>query len=465
MRVKTTDKNNKGFAHFLAAGVAVAFAALIIAATRENAVLSEEWSRFGVPEWAKEVGSVRRVDFDHYVNHKFDSREPIVVEHSPARYWNAAKSWNEAYVKSKIKTLKRVRATIDGSNVFVYESNDRMMRRWADAVNNSALEKRNIHVFDTMTSQEFFAETKRRYYYSHTFDSELEAALGDDTAPRDFYKSFGAPDFENMSPFNLWIARTGTVTGMHFDPMHNAFLQVRGCKRFVLANASASDALKLHSYWHPRDRQSQLESNCNNDYNSPISALVADLGPGDILLLPAFIFHRVSVIPCPNAAERSAFSFSLNTWWDSKGKLIFDEYASIERIPSMTTASLAAVLRKLISGLFAGTEPGVFARNLVQQRYMTRPELSVAMGCSSTKIDRCPSMSSSSSSLADDQALSWANQAVADFGTLSSGVAKILLSDLIERIVALTVSLPNCAHFCSALLRPNKNKSICLIFS
>ena len=102
--MKTTDKNNKGFAHFLAAGVAVAFAALIIAATGENAVLSEEWSRFGVPEWAKEVGSVRRVDFDHV------SIINLTVEN--LSLWSTRphgigmlQSLGMKHVKSKIKTL------------------------------------------------------------------------------------------------------------------------------------------------------------------------------------------------------------------------------------------------------------------------------------------------------------------------------------------------------------------------
>jgi len=442
--MKGIDTGSKRLAYFLAASIAAAFAALILAAKREIGKSKKDWSRFGIPEWAKEVGWVRRVDFEYFINNEFDSEEPVVVERSPARHWNAVKSWNEAYIKSRLKILKRVRATIDGSNVFVYESNDRMMRLWADSTNNSALEKRNIHVFDAMSSQEFFAETKRRYYYSHAFDSTLEEMLGEDAAPRDFYKSFGIPDIETMSPFNLWIARTGTITGMHFDPMHNAFLQIRGCKRFVLANASASDALKLHSYWHPRDRQSQLEAKYKSARSAPVSVSVTDLKPGEMLLLPPFMFHRVSVIPCPADAGGSAFSFSLNTWWDSKGKMIFDEYASVEQIPSMPIASLAAVLRTLISGLIAGTEPGVFARNLVEQRYMTRPELGKAMGCSDVEFNRCPSMASSS---IDDQALSWARQVVDAFSALPSGVAKILLSDLIERIVALAVSLPNSCPF------------------
>ena len=155
-----------------------------------------------------------------------------------------------------------------------------------------------------------------------------EAGLADSRVPRTDRK------------VNLWLSTPNATARMHFDASANLFVQVRGRKRFVLVDPIHWDALRLHPQLHPANRQSRVVGSgsgggggrgdrsgyssddrgevnrARRDGVEPLSGngdgeseyervvdpdrtrgtYVVELGPGDVLYIPPFHFHEVTVL-------------------------------------------------------------------------------------------------------------------------------------------------------------------------
>ena len=119
---------------------------------------------------------------------------------------------------------------------------------------------------------------------------------------------------------NLWMAMPGMTTPLHYDGSHNAYVQVRGTKRFVLLPPAAWRTLGLYPRVHPSSRQvpaavwlnatsreatsgaganpapaSALPSH-NEDQLRALGAMQVTLTAGDMLYIPPFWFHRVEAV-------------------------------------------------------------------------------------------------------------------------------------------------------------------------
>jgi len=105
-----------------------------------------------------------------------------------------------------------------------------------------------------------------------------------------------------------------TVTSpAHYDLVHNFYTQVVGQKRFILFPPEDAEYLHTFTSLHPSARQSQI------DFNDPKSwEIFPDmnnlhpkeviLNPGDVLYLPPFYFHYVTVV-----GESISMSISTHT--------------------------------------------------------------------------------------------------------------------------------------------------------
>ena len=60
---------------------------------------------------------------------------------------------------------------------------------------------------------------------------------------------------------NVWMARggLGLCTPCHYDGVHNAYVQVKGYKRFVVLSPDAWKGLYLFPKLHPSSRQTQVD--------------------------------------------------------------------------------------------------------------------------------------------------------------------------------------------------------------
>jgi Cupin-like domain len=124
----------------------------------------------------------------------------------------------------------------------------------------------------------------------------------------------------------LWVGSGGVTSRMHLDAADNVFVQVRGAKHWVMMPPAMHWAASTYSALHPSARQSQapIEEYLIDDrrmsvppeHLEVVSPQLADalretgvqttLRAGDVLVLPAFWLHHVTV--------RSRSSVSLSSY-------------------------------------------------------------------------------------------------------------------------------------------------------
>lgn len=101
----------------------------------------------------------------------------------------------------------------------------------------------------------------------------------------------------------LFTGCAGTSTALHYDRTKNFFFQLKGKRRFILLPPGELQVLYLPPTGHPYHRHSLLEPwdlraidwsrYPRFQRTAKHSILVADLGPGDILMIPPFWSHFV----------------------------------------------------------------------------------------------------------------------------------------------------------------------------
>jgi len=108
---------------------------------------------------------------------------------------------------------------------------------------------------------------------------------------------------------SLWLGCSGVKAQTHYDKSHNFFLQAVGSKTFTLWSPQFWRDLKIHSAFHPFDRQSQRDwvserfadgplSNVNKHSRRIVDApLQVTLTEGDLLYIPPY-WVRFAVACC-----------------------------------------------------------------------------------------------------------------------------------------------------------------------
>eukprot|EP01104_Vermistella_antarctica_P013858 TRINITY_DN4265_c0_g1_i2.p1 TRINITY_DN4265_c0_g1~~TRINITY_DN4265_c0_g1_i2.p1 ORF type:complete len:583 (+),score=131.90 TRINITY_DN4265_c0_g1_i2:110-1858(+) len=131
---------------------------------------------------------------------------------------------------------------------------------------------------------------------------------------------------------NVWMGSPRATTPTHYDLVHNFYTQIRGQKRFILFPPKDHQKLYLYTRLHPSARQSQVDfasefntDGDDSDRRRPIETRFPNfaqaksyeviLSPGDVLYIPPFWFHHVSVVG-------DDVSISLSTHSDSDEALL-----------------------------------------------------------------------------------------------------------------------------------------------
>ena len=99
----------------------------------------------------------------------------------------------------------------------------------------------------------------------------------------------------------LWIGAANVSAVAHYDHAHNAYVQVQGYKRFILAPPAASLSMYQHpapSHSHRQSRILDLSSVNASEFpmfkDAPLQAVT--VGPGDVLYIPPLWFHNVKAL-------------------------------------------------------------------------------------------------------------------------------------------------------------------------
>lgn len=110
----------------------------------------------------------------------------------------------------------------------------------------------------------------------------------------------------------LWMGPKGSISPLHFDPLHNFLIQVCGRKRVMLIDRNQSvETLYSGKMFGQQSNTSAVDLE-NPDYKQyPLFTEVSpvykgEIGPGDVLFIPSKWWHHVRSLD---------FSISVNAWW------------------------------------------------------------------------------------------------------------------------------------------------------
>ncbi|CAE7024414.1 Hif1an [Symbiodinium sp. KB8] len=110
----------------------------------------------------------------------------------------------------------------------------------------------------------------------------------------------------------IFVGCENALTPCHYDMVHNAYVQVRGWKRFLLVDPCYAPNLYAYPLGHPMDRCAQADLEAPDFARFPklkaVRAVEAVLGPGDLLVLPAGWWHHVQSL--------TEDSLSVSFWFD-----------------------------------------------------------------------------------------------------------------------------------------------------
>jgi hypothetical protein len=150
----------------------------------------------------------------------------------------------------------------------------------------------------------------------------------------------------------LWMGPARSITQLHHDFTDNLFAMVRGRKRvFLLPPEQDVHRFPLprrggRSSWHLSragtcvDPDAELHRAIGDGDVAPLEVVV---GPGDMLLIPAFWWHEVHSIDDP--------SISLAYWWDQRSEA--EIQATLQAVSSFAEAyeALPPRWKRLLKGV------------------------------------------------------------------------------------------------------------------
>lgn len=113
----------------------------------------------------------------------------------------------------------------------------------------------------------------------------------------------------------MWVGSPNASAPFHYDTSHNLYAQLCGTKRFYLLPPEEHLSMYVYPVSHPGDRQAQVPWDPSQEWTLGSSRFplfyavesvhVADVAPGETLLLPAMWFHHVVA---------TSASVSVNVW-------------------------------------------------------------------------------------------------------------------------------------------------------
>lgn len=421
---------------------------------------------FAVPAWIEVTGKVPRIEADELSN--LGNRlvaTPFIVTQS--RWTGSVRKANFsidslADLFPELPHVRKLKDAQQGRNehVFVYEDNQRLMRAW-DA-DTSKLGAPRIEVLESMKTEDFLASDEP-LYFSHKWNEDFETKLGKDL-PINYMRILSEFSPKNRTDeevfkVNFWLTAANTAAGLHYDPAHNMFGQIAGCKRFIIVNSSEWNNALLYPLYHPHDRQSQLENMPEDQLPlSPLPALIADLNPGDTLYIPPLTMHRVATYECKGQTH----SASVNAWSRSAANALVTESQSLENLPPIFADVSSSTINKALPSLtyfLKGVLEGVLGsgvsaktfllEDILAQRYTADPIVSKALECDlDFQPTRCPAkLTHPTEELLEDEmeALDTNIKLTVDlFEKYQAMVPSfdLVLADFTERVITLVVGIP-----------------------
>lgn len=325
--------------------------------------------------WVNPQSSVRRLSrmpspttfFKDYVS----TSTPVIIEGGAAS-WNAAKSWD---LESLCRANPELEVTVDytpdgrGDCVVDLDANNQVLGKVESGSDGSGGGSGMVFVKPEERRLTFqaFAEGLLAFndregdpephgagfgvpYLSHQNDSlRLEfPGLMADVEP---FLHLAREAFGNEpDAVNLWIGDERSMSSVHKDHYENMYCVLRGEKQFTLL--PPSDVLFLYEQEYPQGRYRQrddrngfevlMEENtvswipvdpaCPDLSRYPLfryaSPVQCNVGPGDILYLPALWYHRVA---------QKGITIAVNYWHDMQFDFKYVYYRFLQALATKRT--------------------------------------------------------------------------------------------------------------------------------
>src|ERR1700677_4070761 len=225
---------------------------------------------------------------------EFDQRflrlsRPVIIK-GATKDWP---SWTPEYL-SKVLGERRFQMRISMGDSYIQQSNE-----GADA---QFLPKVEMPFTDAQQRICMPDSSGCRYYFQQQL-WDLPELVKELTIP------FGLEQ-KKITSANLWFGSAGNVTPLHFDPLNNFFVQVRGRKSFTIVDPSQSSGV------YPMPVSSAVNTMSRVDIENPdyqqfpefksVKSINFTVVPGDVLFIPPFWWHHVRSLEV---------SISVNFWW------------------------------------------------------------------------------------------------------------------------------------------------------
>jgi len=228
--------------------------------------------------------------FDYIESVSDGFRKPVIIKDvSPKSV--CYKEWTNDYFKDKFKKDEVIKGKLHSAS---YWSDNPLMREYS-----SMTAELNPHYFFDENNASSSQKTSK--YYIARFKRQSNEYLPMRRIPLNkldniLLKELPSPNYTDKSDMTLvWLSKGNTESLLHSDPMHNAFLQVVGKKRFFLVS-DRQRLSKTRSFLNPHllaVKKPYIE-------NSRIDPKIANLEhydfylePGELLIIPAWCYHHV----------------------------------------------------------------------------------------------------------------------------------------------------------------------------
>eukprot|EP00053_Salpingoeca_punica_P009790 m.88140 g.88140 ORF g.88140 m.88140 type:complete len:406 (-) comp15167_c0_seq1:63-1280(-) len=295
---------------------------------------------------------------------------PVILTNTSAELWPARTKWTAKHLQETMDVpLRGVKVTPrkqgEASTPFFYfhkspmDSHPELLADY----------KQRAYTRMNMTMQEFFLKAANRsdphtYSYADKLDNWGVEWLKDVLPLEAFIVVSPGFDPANDHLFrqtHVWVSPPNTTTPCHFDLFHNFYVQLAGRKRFLLFPPAQWQQLYLYPLLHPAGRSTQVDLDgdvAEQRRRFPayvpghVRALVADLGPGDVLYLPPLWFHHVTAVG-------SEASVSISVWSPYLAAEIAVKIAEKVPLPirkSWSSALAVAALRTYLESLVAALD-------------------------------------------------------------------------------------------------------------
>jgi hypothetical protein len=204
------------------------------------------------------------------------ARKPVVLRGAADR-WPARGRWSPEY--------------------FASQFGDALVRTYAMPHGEIRLDTATGFVLHEMRVRDYVAHVRDdgpvAYYLRAPIAGTL-AALADDVRTPEVCRRVPRPKR------NLWFAKRGTVTRLHFDLPHNLFAQVYGRKRFILFAPAESSRLYRHPWTSSVPHVARADPERADDARFPLFREAhgwhCELEPGDVLFIPSRWWHHARAI-------------------------------------------------------------------------------------------------------------------------------------------------------------------------